>query len=77
MNLSVAAPHFTMRMGKNQSWELLLQSGFGVNFILAWRILGKLPPNFATNFDGEFFNLVSPGFHPPPPPIKKHSREKL
>ena len=30
----------------------VLQSGFGVNYILARRVLGKWPEKFSANFDG-------------------------
>ena len=40
----------------------VMQSGSRVIFLLVQRILGKLPANFSTNFDGEFFGLVFPGF---------------
>ena len=46
---------------------------------LVLRILGNLLANFSANFDGkifrEFFGLVFPGFHPPPP--KKNSHPEL
>ena len=42
--------------GPGSSEPEVLQSGFGVNFlILAQQILGKLPAHFSANFDGDAF----------------------
>ena len=56
-----------------RSWKNVQPGGsaariWGEFFILAWRILGKLPANFSANFDGKKFSrqiCFSQGFRPP------------